>query len=223
MRKKIYISAIILIVIIAVSVAAVIAFQPSPAQTVKSGLKAGDTFTYSMKGMSEIGGPNVTTPENFLEINMTDYYRITITSVDNPVVSFNVTWRFTNGTQINKTCQVNVDTGVNSLEFWAIYAANLTVGKPVRPAFPNGAIVNETESRAYRDGNRTANVLQMQGQFYDSSDLTYSRTYLDYTYVHFDSITGMLVELKDRKIYSDPQIILTIEWKLVDSNVWAVS
>lgn len=225
MPNKLYLAIIILIILIASGIAAIFAFQtpPSQAQTVKSGLKPGDTFTYSMKGISELGDPNATTPENFLEVNMTDYYRVTITSVSNPIVSFNTTWRFTNGTQIDRTGKVNIETGADSEEFWAIYAANLTINAPVRPAFLNGAIVNETETRTYKDGNRQTNVLQMQGEFYDSSDPTYTRTYSDFMYVHFDSQIGMLVELKDIKIYTDPQIILTVEWKLVDSNVLAIA
>jgi hypothetical protein len=223
MPKKIYISIFILIILVVASLAAFFAFQtpPSQAQTVASGLKPGDTFTYSMKGISSIGESNATTPENFLEVNMTDYYRVTITTVSNPIVSFNTTWRFTNGTQIDRTGQVNIETGADSQEFWAIYAANLTAKAPVRQAFPNGAIVNETETRTYKDDSRQTNILQMQGQFYDSNNPT--RTYSDFMYVHFDSQTGILVELKDMKIYSDPQIILTFEWKLVDSNVWTIT
>ncbi len=224
MPKKLYISIFILIVLVVATLAAVFAFQPAPTETktAKSGLKVGDYFTYSMTGVSELGGPNVTTPANFYDVNMTDYYKVTITAVENPVVSFDTVLRFKNGTQIDRSGQVNIETGI-SQEFWAIYEANLTIGKPTRSAVTSGAIVNMTESSSYKDGNRTTNILQMQGQFYDSADPTYTKTYLDYTYVHFDSQTGMLVELKNRKIYTDPQIILTVEWKLVDSNVWAIS
>ncbi len=49
------------------------------------------------------------------------------------------------------------------------------------------------------------------------------RTFDDYLYVHFDGATGMLVELKDMRVYSDPQVILTTQWELVDSNVWVVA
>ncbi len=225
MRKKLYISIFILIVLVAATLAAVFAFQPAPTtetNTPKSGLKVGDHFTYNMTGVSELGDPNATTPTNFYDVNMTDYYKVTITAVENPVVSFNVEWLFKNGTKLDRSGQVNIETGI-SQEFWAIYEANLTIGKPTRSAIPTGAVVNMTESSGYKDGNRTTNVLQMQGQFYDSADPTYTKTYTDYSYVHFDRLTGMLVELKDIKIYSDPAIILTVEWKLVDSNVWAIS
>ena len=102
MRKKLYISIFILIVLVVATLAAVFAFQPAPTtetNTAKSGLKVGDHFTYSMTGVSELGGPNVTTPANFYDVNMTDYYKVTITAVENPVVSFDVEWLFKNGTQ----------------------------------------------------------------------------------------------------------------------------
>jgi hypothetical protein len=84
MRKKLYISIFILIVLVVAIVAAVFAFQPAPAETIqaKSGLKVGDTFTYSMTGISELGDPNATTPPNFYDVNMTDYYKVTITAVE---------------------------------------------------------------------------------------------------------------------------------------------
>ncbi len=225
MRKKLYISIFILIVLVVAIIAAVFAFQPAPAETIqaKSGLKAGDTFTYSMTGISELGDPNATTPPNFYDVNMTDYYKVTITAVEDPKVSFDTQWRFKNGTQLDYPGYVNIETGDNDDIFWAIYAANLTVGKPARPAAPNKCTVNMTDYVDYKDGNRTTNKLQIQGQFYDPTDPTFTKSYLDYTNVHFDRETGMLVELRNRKIYTDPAIILTVEWKLVDSNVWAIS
>ena len=224
MTRKLFLAIIVLVIICVVSVAAIFAIQsPSePPKTAVPGLKEGNVFTYSMKGYSSTGDPNVTTPENFLQVNMTEYYRVTITSVSGPEVAFNTTWRFTNGTQIERPGKVNIATGIDSQEFWAIYAANLTDKDLVRPSTPNGITVNESETRTYKDGDRQTNIIKMQNEFIDSSDLTYSRTYTDYMYVHFDRQTGMLVELRDMKIYTDPQIILTVEWKLVDSNVWNI-
>ncbi len=224
MPKKLYLTIILLIIVAVATVAAVIALQPHEPQTQAdlSSLKPGDYFTYSITGVAELIDPNATVPQNFLEVNMTDYYKVTITDVNSTVVSFDTTWRFTNGTQFDNSGYVNLNNGT-SKEFWAIYAANLTTGKPVRPAVPDGAVVNETETRTYKDGTRQTNILSMQGTFYDTSDLTYSRAYMDYSDVHFDSQTGMLVELSDRKIYNDPQLILTVDYNLVDSNVLQVS
>jgi len=32
----------------------------------------------------------------------------------------------------------------------------------------------------------------------------------------------MMVELRDTKVFGDPQVVLTNEWKLIDSDVWDV-
>lgn len=225
MPKKVYLAIIVLVVLVVASVAFYCALQTpqEAAPTTKAGVKVGDTFTYNMTGHAEIGEQDVTIPENFLEINMTEYYKITITEVEGPIVSFSTTLKFTNGTQFDRTGQVNIETGANSEEFWAIYATNLNAGDPSRPGVSSSLTVNSTETRTYLDGDRETNFLRAEGEFYDTTDPTFSKYYYDYTYVHFDKQTGMLVELRNIKIYSDPQIIYTVEWNLIDSNVLQVS
>jgi len=228
MPKKVYLAIIVLAVLVVASVAAFYALQTPPATeeptvTVKAGVKTGDTFTYSIKGMAETSNENVPVPTSFYELNQTDYYRITITNVEGTSVTYNHVWSFLNGTQIEKTETINVATGTDGIDFWAIYAANLTKGSLLRPSIAGGATVNDTETRTYNDGKRNTNIFTMTGVFYDAEDLTYSRTYNAYRYVHFDQQTGMLVELKEIKIYTDPEIMLTVDWNLVDSNVLQVS
>jgi hypothetical protein len=62
--------------------------------------------------------------------------------------------------------------------------------------------------------------MTLQNEFPDASNP--ARVYADYLYVHFDKITGMLVELKDMQLYNSPEVILTYEWVLIGSNVWTV-
>jgi hypothetical protein len=228
MPKKVYLAIIVLAVLVVASVAAFYALQTppnteEPEPVIKAGVKAGDTFTYSIKGMAETSNENVTVPTSFSELNQTDYYKVTITNVEGTSVTFNHVWSFLNGTQIERTETINVATGTDNVDFWAIYAANLTKGSLLRPSIAGGATVNDTETRTYMDGNRETNIFTMTGVFYDAEDITFSRTYNAYRYVHFDSQLGMLVELKEIKIYSDPEIILTVEWNLVESNVLQVS
>jgi hypothetical protein len=113
-------------------------------------------------------------------------------------------------------------TGISDTNFWAIYPSNLTLYSLVRPSGTDGMIVNETETRTYNYGPRTTNVMSVQNEFVNNNDPTLSTSFNDYLYVHFDRITGMLVELKEIKIYSDPQIILTVDWQLQYTNVWSV-
>ncbi len=229
MRKKIsnkVYAAIALMIIILGAAIAVFAYQnffSTPKKEYSPGINVGDTFTYSIKGYSELLDENSSTPEKFYDFNKTDYYRVTITAVSDPIVNFTTSWRFSNGTQISGAHYINVETGDNDEEFWAIYAANLTVGSLVRPTGIDGAIVNSTDIESFASGDREYNLMQLQSQFTNLDDPTYSTMYMDYIYVHFDTKTGMLIELSEIKIYNDPSLILRLVWKLVDTNVWTVS
>ncbi len=218
--KKLIITIVILIIIAAVVVAAILATQPPPTESVVTGVVAGNTFTYNLKASANVNEDNVTLPPAITEYNNTESFRVTITSVSNSTVSFNTAWRFINGTEINDSGYVNVLTGDDNQVFWAIYPANLTKNMLLNPQGTDGNIVNDTEVRTYKSGDRQTNVMTLQNQFPDSSNPT--RVYEDYLYVHFDKTTGMLVELQDIQRYNDPEAVLTYSWILVDSNVWAV-
>jgi hypothetical protein len=226
MARKIYIS-IAIIALIVVAVAFAVNYLNQPPQTepplILSGLKEGDTFTYSIKGIASLTDPNATIPKSFLDLNQTQYYKVKITIISGSLVSYNATWHFVNGTEYFQPGTVNIATGGGNPDFWAIYQANLAKNSYVRPLGTDGAIVNDTETRTYKDVSRETNLISIQGQFYDSSDPTHTRSYQDYVYVYFDKQTGILVELKEIQLYTSPQVILTINWKLEDSNVWAVA
>jgi len=225
MPKKVYLAIFVLAVLVVASAVVFFALQ-TPANnestSVKVGVKAGDTFTYSIKGIFETTSETATIPANFVEVNQTDYYKVTIVNVEGSNVTYNFIWRFLNGTQYERTETINVSTGTDGVDFWAIYPANLTQGSLLRPLGTIKATVNSTSTREYLDGNRTTNIHTVTGTFIDVEDQTFSRTYEAFRYVHFDSETGMLVSLKEIKIYTDPQIMLTVEWNLVDSNVLQV-
>jgi hypothetical protein len=221
MVSKLFITIVIFFVSVSIAIAAVLETQ-TPDATTRPGVVAGNVFTYSIKGYSTVIGDNGSVPDSFSQLNMTDWYRVTITSVSGPEVQFNTTWRFTNGTEIENTGNVNVVTGNDNKAFWAIYPANLRLNDLVSPGGSDGQIVNQTETRTYKSGNRDTNVMTLQNRFGDTSDPA-MRTFDDYLYVHFDGATGMLVELKDMRVYSDPQVILTTQWELIDSNVWVVA
>jgi hypothetical protein len=224
MVSKLFITIVMIFVLISVAIVFVVS-NPAFNQLDVSGLKAGNVFKFSIKGFSEVNDENASAsiPARFLELNMTEWYTVTVTSVSGPDVTFNTTWHFINGTENQNIGKVNVLTGVNNGILWAIYPKNLGLNDLVRPEGTDGAIVNQTESRNYPSGNRETNIMTMQQGFVDADDPTLSRSYDDYLYVHFDKAAGMLVELRDMKIYSDPQVILTLEWQLLDSNVWAVT
>ena len=223
MTKKLYI-AIVLLVILCVATAAIIytTTQPPSLKSAVSGVNVGDTFTYSLKGFSNLTDQNAVTPDYFSQFNETEYYKVIITGVNGSQVSFNTIWRFTNGTEIPKTQSVDVSIGSINQEFWAIYASNLNVNDLLRPNGHDGLIVNSTKSIQYKDSNRETNFWSIENQFFDINDPTYSTQRYDYMSVNFDKQTGMLVGLSNVQMYNNPAMTLTITWKLTDSSVWAV-
>jgi hypothetical protein len=223
-RKNLYF-ALILIVILAVSVAAIVyATQFSKPAAVPVGVHVGDTFTYKLTGESVLGSVDAVTPAYLSAYNDTDYYQITITGIVASNVSFNTVWRFTNGTEITTPQIMDIASGNKSdaSGFWAIYPANLKVSDLLRPTGFDGIKVNATESQAYGATNRTRDFWQIENQFQDTNDPTGNTMRDDYIGVYFDQHTGMLTTLTNVQRYNNPQYNIIITWQLTSSNVWAV-
>jgi hypothetical protein len=221
-RRVILLLAIALVVVIIL--AFIIFLGSQSGQVAVPGVKEGDEFTYDVMGFWSSNDPNATLPESFLQLNMTEWYKITVTGVSDAQVSIDTTWRFTNETELTGQGTVNVQTGIcyPSDGFWAIYASNLRANDRLRPLGPDQSTINETTTRDYADGTRETNRISLVLQYYDADDPTYSTTWTEYMNTHFDRNTGMLVELRDTNVYTNPQMTLIISWKIKDSNVWAV-
>ena len=221
-KKRSRIAFLLIIVIIVIILLAVIVYAnlgTQPNQFV-AGVKAGDFFTYEMQGLWESHDPNATISDTILQLNMTEWYRVTITNVSNPDISLHTVWRFKNGTEIEADGKMDIETGFASGGFWAIYAANLDAGERTHPKGPDKVLVNDTITRNYPSGARETNRLMLTAQFYNVNDP--SRTYTDSRTVQFDKETGMLVELFNQNVYNSPEMTEVIWWKLTDSNVWTV-
>ncbi len=219
--RKIFL-VILLVVIIVVAFAVFLGLQSS--QGVVPGVHAGDEFVYDIMSLWSSSDPNLPLPENLLQLNMTEY-KVTVTEVSDKDVSINTTWLFKNGTELKGKSTVNVETGIvyplNG--FWPIYAANLKANDLVRSLGPDRSFVNETTTNNYAGGTRETNLVSIVRQYYDSDDSTYSTTWTEYIDTYFDRQTGMLVELRDVSIYTNPKQTLIILWKIKESNVWTVS
>ena len=223
MGKK---TVIAILAAITICLIAAVAFYPKqpPASTITAGVAVGDTFTYSIRGFANKIDANATIPDSCTELNMTDWYKVTITNVTDGDVYFSSTWRFTNGTEIAQTGKVDIESGLNNIgDFWAIYASDLKAPDRARPLGPEGVNINETKTRLYNGVERETNTISFERILYDYDDPTFARTLNDYISVYFDQQTGMLVELTNTQLYSDPAIFLMIEWRITDSSVWDVS
>lgn len=224
MSKKKQFIIIVCIVLVVASIVALYAVRPF-APKYEIGVNTGDIFTYKMTGVAESADFDIVIPENYMDVNRTSYYRIEITNVNYPLVSYIETTLFENGTSLRSEGTLNVENGATTGNggFWGIFVTNLGVGKLSRPTVTTGITVNTTETRQYQNGDRQTNFMRAEAEFVDVEDETYSRTCNAFTYIYVDKEIGIMVELSERQIYNDPQIMLTTTWILVESNALQVS
>ena len=124
------------------------------------GLHVGDVFTYNITASSYLITQDAVSPAYLAEYNMTDYYQVSITSVNGASIGFNTLWKFTNGTSVADTESINLDTGSSTGGFWAIYLPGLNEGNQLNPQANNGLIVNSTSTQTYA----TSTGQQITGQ-----------------------------------------------------------
>ena len=223
--KKLYI-AIALLVVVCVVTAAIVyaATQPSPPKAAVTGVSVGDTFTYSIKGFSVLGDDNAVTPDSLYQYNTTEYYKVTITSVNGTEISFDTAWKFSNGTILNDKQTLDVSNGAKTSQtaFWVVYAANLNVNDKLRPNGFDELIVNSTSTMQFKNSVRDTNTWSIENEFFDVNDPTRSTFRYDLMGVTFDKQSGMMLNLNNIQYYNNPIMTLTITWTLTDSSAWAV-
>lgn len=216
---------LVAVVLIVVVVLAFIIFSGSPSsEEALPGVAVGDEFIYDIKTAWSSNDPNAILNEYYVQLNTTEWYKITITDVNGSTVSLSTVWRFTNGTEVEGTSTLNVKTGTaypyNA--FWGVYVANLEVNDRIRPSGATQAVVNDTTTRDYVSGTREINVVSLSEEYYDADDPTYSTTLTEHMNIKFDKQKGMLVEFHDISIYTKPSQTYTVSWILEETNVWDV-
>jgi hypothetical protein len=224
MSNKLYIAIVLLTVLIVASSAIIYAMSTASVKPVKVGVNVGDTFTYILQGVSNLG-IDATEPSWFMQYNNTDYYRVTITDVNVTSVTMDTTWKMLNGTETRLVQTIDLATGMKTDQlagFWALYASNLNKGDLLRPRGFDGLIVNSTDTKTYADSTRQRNIWSLQNDFFDTTDPTFSTYRNEFTTVFFDKETGMLDTLTNVQQYNNPSMALIITWQLVSSSVWTV-
>ena len=219
MSKKVYIVIIFLIALLGVTAVTIYLTQGNSVKDVIAGVNVGDSFTYSIKGISTLGLGSSESP-GFSRFNNTDYYRITITDVNGSSVSLISSWRFLNGTQVDTQQKIDLSNGLKTDDngFWAIYASNLDKNDLLRPTGFDGLIVNSTDIF----GGRQTNFFSIENEFFDVTDPTRSTYRYDYIGVNFDKLTGIAVTLNNVQEYNNPPKNEVITYKLINTNVWTV-
>jgi hypothetical protein len=219
MSKKIYLTLIIIIVLIVASVTAfyLFSYNKEEGPKIAVGVSVGDVFTYKMVGIADFSSGAFSIPENFFDTNNTKYYRVEITDIESPFVSYTVTLEFKNGTMFNDYGKINLKTGLYSGSPWNIYAANLTAGNLCRPGSMDEPRINSTQTKSLVAGDdRELNFLTSDYEAYDLNDQTYSTICYVYNYIYFDKQMGMMVAYRTMEMYTFPEIILMVDFELVE-------
>ncbi|MCL1966164.1 MAG: hypothetical protein FWF66_07150 [Candidatus Bathyarchaeota archaeon] len=218
MSKKVYLTLIVIVLIVASVAAAYYVLNTSSrprVTTITAGVSVGDVFIYRLEGFAD-SHVDFSIPGNFVDINNTKYYRVEITKVDVPIVSFTVSWEFNNGTLHSYDGMINLENGLYSGFYWDIYAANLKAGDLSRPETTDEPKVNSTQTKTISGSNREINFLTASYEAYDPTDVTYTKMCYVYNYVYFDKQIGMMVAARTLEIYNSPEIFLTVEFNLVE-------
>ncbi len=222
--KKLYLAIILVVILVVATAAVVYATQSSKPQSIV-GVHVGDTFTYTIKGYSDLNSASAVTPSSFLVYNQTDHYTVTVTAVDGNKVSLNTVWQFLNGTQITSPQTIDLATGnkTDQYGFWPIYPSNLKMGDLLYPMGTGTQIVNATDTLKYADSTRDRNYWYIETLFKDINDPTGNTMRDQFDSVYFDRQTGMAITLTDAQYYNNPEYGLTVTWNLISSNVWVVT
>ncbi len=218
-RARVVYFLVILVVTILILTIIIYTYPGTTTQARVPGVSLGDTFTFDVSSFWNSSDPKAVVPQEFLEINQTESFRVIITDISGSMVTTVDTWVFKNGTEHNSTGLVNVETGFNSGGFWPVVAANLRKNDLLHPAGQNGITVNETIMREYPRGARETNHFTIN---YKGDDENYGYYTAEGDY-YFDRATGMLVELYDKSTFLSTNMQCAVLWKIKESNIWVVS
>lgn len=185
------------------------------AETSVVGVSQGDTLEYDIVSQWNSAFTD-TVPAELIELNQTEWIRITVTEVSGSLITTQVTTHYQNGTETNTDSTCDIDTGELTGEGPPFIGANLGKNDLVNPAVSEPWYINETVTRNYKDGPRETNHLRLE-------DTEVSEAVGEFTQIfdyYFDKSTGVLVEYTSEFSYSGLESIARS--KLISSNVWLV-
>ncbi len=206
--------------ILIISLLLVVSIQTAIAQDILVGLKPGDTFTYSVTGSYSSNAPITNVPNEVLNAEASDYFKVTVVNVSSPNIGYTWIWHFINGTE-------QTGDGINNIEFPSgsvgpftlIVSANLTTNDSIHPHFGPPTKFNATFMYTYTNYTRETNQLHTKTQEASNQTSTIKYRTVDRD-TYFDKQTGMLVYFNEQTNYQNPTFTTTITWKLLDQNVW---
>jgi hypothetical protein len=183
------------------------------AETSVVGVSQGDIFEYDIVAKWNSAFTDET-PAELIELNQTEWIRISVSEVSGMVITTQVTTHYRNGTETNSESACDIETGDMTGDGPPFISANLGRNDLVNPAASEPWYINETVTRNYKDGPRETNHLKLE-------DTEVSETVGEFNQIfdyYFDKSTGVLVEYTSEFFYSGLESVTSS--KLISSNVW---
>jgi hypothetical protein len=209
-------SAVIIILLLVIAIQTVVGQD-----AIVAGVKSGDKFTYSVTGSYSTDAPIGDVPEEIINAEASTSFQVTIVNATGPEIWYDWVWHFNNGSALNNSSMVNIETVENNGPFWPIVAANLSAGDRIHPHYgPDLSYFNETGMWTYTNYTRETNHLTLQ--FLEQNNVTGTQraTLSD---AFFDKQTGILVQLTEETEYQSPSFTTSITWQLIGQNAWTFS
>ena len=178
------------------------------------GVTQGNVFEYDMS-TSFSSTSTSTPPAELVELNQTEWLRVTVTGVSGSQILTQITTHYRNGTEISSDGSSDIETGEGS-GGPPFIGADLGKNDQINPSASEPWYINETVTRTYNDAPRETNHLRLEHT--EESDTVGEFTQI-YDY-YFDKSTGVLVEYTSEFSYTGLTSITRS--KLTSSNVWLV-
>ncbi|MGD0645410.1 MAG: hypothetical protein ABSA75_10945 [Candidatus Bathyarchaeia archaeon] len=212
MKNKIILTIFILTALSILSISVASAQSP---QLASLGVTQGDVLQYNYNVNWSSTDPTLPVPSDVIELNQTQSFQITITSISGTTINAEVISTYRNGSTNTQTGFVDVDSGSIHLPYGdLIIAGNLNVNDKI---YPNGgdATINYTAVRTYPSGNRQTNEQLVE---------TTSENHYDKTDVYYDKIKGVAVSSYYESIDTFGSETETFTETITSTNadVWAV-
>ncbi|HCW06261.1 MAG TPA: hypothetical protein DGG95_02730 [Cytophagales bacterium] len=148
-------------------------------------MKPGDTFNYTYRINWDSTDPQATVPTQYVELNNTQFIRITVITVTGSLINADFTRHFNNGTEQTQNGNIDVNTQILEIPYSTlIIRADANPGEKIYPAGGH-AILNDTATRTYSIG-------QVDAVRYVSPDTTGGNS--EKTEIYYDRTNGVAVE-----------------------------
>jgi hypothetical protein len=186
------------------------------AAQITPGVKQGDEFTYAFEVHWTSTTPSASPPSDLVNLNRTQWLKVTVNQVVGPIVLMNITGHIVNGTESTSQAWVNIETGEDYGGFGLVIPPNLNTNDVAYAAGNKSFTINATSTRTYAGDSRelvhfTANNTGMNDYAYVYDD------------IYWDRQTGALVEwYTERVSLAGVNEKTALHWTLTDSNVWVI-